>query len=414
MSNLPELVEQVYRSQSRQVFATLIRLLGDFDLAEEVLHEAFAAAMKQWPVEGVPDNPRTWLISTGRFHAIDIMRRRSRLTELRPEVVARFEEIEQANESRAALEIEDDTLRLIFTCCHPAIAPKVQVPLTLREVCGMTTEEIASAFLTNPSTMAQRIVRGKSKIRCAGIPYVIPSKQDMPDRLDAVLSVIYLVFNEGYSASSGDSLIRTHLSDETIRLARLVLELLAAEEVMGILSLMLLHESRRSARLTPDGDIVLLEDQDRSLWDRQLIAEGKQLIDRAMATGSVGTYTIQAAISAAHADAESAEATDWGYIVQLYDALLHTTPSPVVELNRAAAIAMHDGPSAGLEIIDDIIQRGELPSYHLIHAARGELLNRLGRFTDAKAAFELALMLAKQEPERRFLAKKIVTLNSTS
>ncbi|EMI46799.1 RNA polymerase, sigma-24 subunit, ECF subfamily [Rhodopirellula sp. SWK7] len=407
-------MDQIYRNQSRQVFATLVRLLGDFDLAEEVMHEAFAAAIQKWPIQGMPANPVAWLVSTARFKAVDNIRRRRRLSDLQPELARRVSEIEAANDSIAEQDIKDDRLRLIFTCCHPAIDPQVQVPLTLREVCGLTTEEIARAFLVPPSTLAQRIVRGKSKIRNAKIPFSIPSLADLPERLDSVLSVIYLVFNEGYSASSGDSLTRVDLSDEAIRLARLLMDLLPQPEVAGLLALMLLHESRRTARTDSQGDIVLLEDQDRSLWDQTLIAEGKDLIERSLLTRRIGVYTIQAAISAVHADAKSANETDWAQIVALYDVLLKAAPSPIVELNRAVAIAMHDGVEVGLAIIDELMERGQINDYYLAHSARGELLRRLGRTDDALQSFEQALNLAKLQPEQRFLRKKLDALRANS
>jgi RNA polymerase sigma-70 factor, ECF subfamily len=403
-------LDEIYRRESRRVFATLVRLVGDFDLAEESLHDAFAVAAEKWPQEGVPENPRAWLVSTGRFKAIDNIRRRGRFDEIREELAARIDGLGESHVKQSDDEIADDRLRLIFTCCHPAIDPKVQVPLTLREVCGLTTEEIASAFLTAPSTMAQRIVRGKAKIRDAKIPNIIPSVTDMPERLDAVLSVIYLVFNEGYSASAGESLIRSDLCDEAIRLVRLVLELLPDPEVMGLLALMLLHESRRAARRTPEGDIILLENQDRSLWNRALIEEGNQLIERSLATRRFGVYAIQAAISAVHAEAASSAETDWNQIVALYDVLLRAEPSPIVELNRAVAVAMRDGAESGLELIDAILDRGELVDYHLAYSARGEFLRRIGRIPEARTALERALGLAKQEPERRFLARKIQDL----
>ena len=403
--------ESLYRNQSRRVFATLVRLLGDFDLAEEATHEAFASAMQQWPEQGVPANPISWLVSAGRFKAIDTMRRQTRFKALEPELARRFAEIESTNQAVSEHEIEDDRLRLIFTCCHPAIDPKVQVSLTLREVCGLTTEEIASAFLMSPATMAQRIVRGKAKIRDARIPYAIPSLSDLPTRLDPVLSVIYLVFNEGYSASSGNSLTRVDLSDEAIRLARLLVELLPDPEAMGLLALMLLHESRRVARLSDVGDIVLLEEQDRSLWNKEFIAEGRRLVEYSLRSRRFGFYTIQAAISAVHAEAKLPSETDWTQIVALYDVLLRADSSPIVELNRAVAIAMRDDIASGLAIIDTILSRGDLQEYYLAYSARGEFLRRLGRRDQARLAFERALSLAKQEPEKRFLRKKLSDLD---
>lgn len=406
----PESVEQIYRVEGRKVFATLVRLLGDFDLAEEAMHEAFASAMQQWPSQRIPSNPSAWLISTGRFKALDVIRRRTKFGELQPELVARVNEVRTANETLAEQDVKDDRLRLIFTCCHPAIDPRVQVPLTLREVCGMTTDEIASAFLTTPATMAQRIVRGKAKIREAKIPYVVPSREELPERLEAVLSVIYLVFNEGYAASSAESLIRTELCNEAIRLARLILELLPDSEVMGLLALMLLHESRRTARLTHDGDIVLLQDQDRSVWDQSMIAEGKRLVANALATRNFGTYTIQAAISAIHADASTPEATDWRQIVALYDLLMKVENSPIVELNRAVAITMIAGPEAGLQIVNAIFDRGELADYHLAHAARADFYRRMGKVPEAVDAYQQSLSLAKQPSERRFLERRLQEL----
>ncbi len=405
--------EQIYRNESRKVFATLVRLLGDFDLAEEGTHEAFAAAMQHWPEQGTPANTTSWLISAGRFKVVDMLRRRARMSELQPELVRRISEIEASNQSMADQDIQDDRLRLIFTCCHPAIDPKVQVPLTLREVCGLTTEEIAHAYLMTPSSMAQRIVRGKAKIRDARIPYVIPSLNDLPERLDPVLSVIYLVFNEGYSASSGESLTRVDLSDEAIRLARLLVELLPDPEAAGLLALMLLHESRRAARVNCVGDIVLLEDQDRTLWNQGFIAEGKRLVEHALRSRRFGVYTIQAAISAVHADAKLPSETDWAQIVALYDVLMRADASPVVELNRAVAIAMRDDIASGLSIIDAILSRGELQDYYLAHSARGEFLRRLGKNAEAKSAFATALSLAKQEPEQRFLRQKLSSINAT-
>lgn len=403
-------VSEVYDRESRRVYATLVGLLGDFDLAEEALHEAFLSAIENWGRDGIPKNPRAWLVSTGRFKAIDLIRRRARFADLQPELVRRSEAIQNANRDQADEDIEDDRLRLIFTCCHPAIDPKVQVPLTLREVCGLTTEEIAHAFFVSPSTMAQRIVRGKAKIRDAKIPFTIPSLSELPERLDAVLSVIYLVFNEGYAASGGDQMIRRDLSDEAIRLARLVLDLLPDPEVMGLLALMLLHESRRTARLSADGEIVLLEDQDRSLWNRELIEEGMRLVERSLRSRRFGVYTIQAAISAVHAEAATPADTDWPQIAALYDVLLRAEPSPVVELNRAVAIAMRDGPEVGLELIDEILRRGDLVDYHLAHAARGELLRRIGKREESRTALQRALALTGQETERHFLAKKIAAL----
>ena len=400
-------IELVYRSESRRVFATLVRLLRNFDLAEEAMHEAFAQAITQWAETGVPENPRAWLVSTGRFKAIDALRRRGRSNELSPEIARRIDEIAQSNAARADHDIEDDRLRLIFTCCHPAIDPKVQVPLTLREVCGLTTEEVASAFLTTPATMAQRIVRGKAKIRDAGIPFVIPTAVDLPERLDSVLAVVYLVFNEGYSATSGPNATRADLSGEAIRLGRLLVELLPDPEAMGLLALMMLQESRRDARTTLDGDIVLLEDQDRTLWDGSLIREGQSLIEQALSTRRFGAYTIQAAIGAVHSQARSAEETDWRQNVALYNTLLTINPSPIVELNRAVAVAMRDGPKAGLEIIESLLERGELVDYHLLHAARADLFRRLGNTSEGATAYRQALSLAKQEPERRYLERRL-------
>ncbi|HSA66953.1 MAG TPA: RNA polymerase sigma factor [Methyloceanibacter sp.] len=404
-------VEATYRSESRQVLATLIRLLKDFDLAEDALHEAFTAAVEQWPRDGVPANPRAWLVSTGRFKAIDSMRRRARFDASLAEIAEQFHAASSDDPAEYDEEIvKDDRLRLIFTCCHPALAPEAQVALTLREVCGLTTEEIARAFLTSVPTLAQRIVRAKGKIRDARIPYQVPAPSELPDRLDSVLEVIYLVFNEGYSASSGALLIRADLSGEAIRLGRLLVELLPDPEAVGLLALMLMQESRRVARTSPEGDLILLEDQDRSLWNRTYIEEGLALVEQAIASRRFGAYTIQAAIAAAHAEAATAAATDWGKIVELYDVLARAAPSPVIELNRAVAIAMRDGPASGLELIDAILARGELDKYHLAHSARAELCRRLGRTAEARAAYERALALARQEPERRFLEGRLRAL----
>jgi RNA polymerase sigma-70 factor, ECF subfamily len=404
-------IDDVYREESRRVFATLVRLLGDFELAEEALHDAFAAALKQWPREGVPENPRAWLVSAGRFKAIDAMRRRARFDASLGELAARLES--RATESLSdgdSKGVEDDRLRLIFTCCHPALAAEAQVALTLREVCGLTTEAIASAFLVTPSTLAQRIVRAKAKIRDAGIPYHVPSREELPERLESVLQVVYLVFNEGYSASSGASHTRPDLSSEAIRLGRLLVELLPEPEVNGLLALMLLHESRREARTSTSGEIILLDDQDRGLWNRTLIEEGQALVRRAMAGPQIGAYTIQAAISAVHSNARTPTETDWAQIVGLYDILARAEPSPVVELNRAVAVAMRDGPSAGIELIDALLARGELVDFHLAHAARADLLRRQGQNGEAATAYERALSLAQQEPERRFLAGRLAKM----
>jgi len=401
------LVDEVYRTQSRQVLATLIRLLGDFDAAEEALHEAFAVAVEQWAREGVPANPRAWLVSTGRFKAIDGMRRRARFDASLPDLAHHLEITTDPVLDEGEDAVEDDRLRLIFTCCHPALSPESQVSMTLREVCGLTTDEIARAFLTKPTTIAQRIVRAKGKIRDARIPYEVPSETDFPDRLDAVLRIVYLVFNEGYSASSGDSLTRHDLSGEAIRLGRVLVGLLPEAEVLGLLALMLLQDSRRAARTSPTGDLILLEQQDRSLWNRDQIAEGTALVERALATRQVGPYTIQAAIAAVHADAPEAALTDWAQIVGLYDVLLQAESSPVVELNRAVAVAMRDGPLAGLALVDVILSRGDLTNYHLAHSARADLCRRLGRTVESKASYERALALTQQEPERRFLEGRL-------
>jgi RNA polymerase sigma-70 factor (ECF subfamily) len=409
--DIQQTISDIYRDESRRIFATLIRLLGDFDLAEDALHDAFAAAMKQWPSEGIPANPRAWLVSAGRFKAIDGIRRRARFD---ASLGALAGQMETETVDEIALDdehLEDDRLRLIFTCCHPALAPEARVALTLREICGLTTEEIARAFLTAAPTLAQRIVRAKAKIRDAGIPYQVPGPAELPERLETVLQVVYLVFNEGYSASSGDSLTRADLSGEAIRLGHLLHQLLPEPEVAGLLALMLLHESRRAARTTSDGDLILLEDQDRARWNRALIAEGVALVEAALASRRFGPYTVQAAISAVHAEATDVAATDWAQIVALYDVLLQMTPSPIVELNRAVAVAMRDGPAAGLDLVDAILERGDLAGYHLAHSARADLCRRLGRTEEARVAYERALALTQLEPERRFLARRVRELS---
>jgi len=402
-----EKLDAIYRSESRRIFASLIRLLGDFELAEDALHDAFGAALERWPEEGIPASPRAWLVSTGRFKAIDAMRRRSRFDASQTAIAQQLGAEAGVATTSDDESIEDDRLRLVFTCCHPALAPDARVALTLREVCGLTTEEIARAFLAVPSTLAQRIVRAKAKIRDARIPYQVPSPAEMPNRLDTVLQVIYLVFNEGYSTSSGESHTRSDLSGEAIRLGRLLVELLPEPEVMGLLALMLLQESRRVARTSPAGDLILLEEQDRSLWDRDQIAEGKALMEKALLSRRFGSYTLQAAIATAHADAPTAAATDWIRIAGLYGLLVRVEPSPVVELNRAVAVAMRDGPDAGLALIDAILARGDLADYHLAHAARADLCRRAGRTAEARASYEMALNLARQEPERRFLERRM-------
>jgi RNA polymerase sigma-70 factor (ECF subfamily) len=411
-----ELLDSLYRLDSRRILATLIRLLGDFDLAEEAMHEAFAAALGLWAKSGVPGNPRPWLISTARFKAIDTLRRRARFDASQDEL-AHYLEAQSGSAERPNQEdslesdgLEDDRLRLIFTCCHPSLAPEARIALTLREVCGLTTEEIARAFLTTPPTLAQRIVRAKAKIRDARIPYEVPTPQELPERLGAVLQVIYLVFNEGYSAAAGTQITRAELTGEAIRLGRLLLELHPEPEIMGLLSLMLLQESRRAARTSPTGELILLEHQDRSLWNREQIAEGVALLEQALKSRRFGSYTLQAAIAAVHAEADSMAATDWRQIVALYDQLLRIQPSPVVQLNRAVAIAMRDGPEAGLAHIDAVLEHGEMANYYLAHSARADMCRRLGRTADARASYEKALALTQQGPERQFLTRRLEEL----
>ena len=410
-TTMQAIVDGIYRAESRRVFATLVRLLGDLDTAEEALHDAFRAALEQWPRDGVPANPRAWLVSAGRFKAIDGIRRRARFDAL-DDVAELVENIADETVPVDREDIEDDRLRLIFTCCHPALTPDAQVALTLREVCGLTTEQIAAAFLTAAPTLAQRIVRAKTKIREARIPYQVPSPDELPERLDSVLRVIYLVFNEGYAASSGEALTRRELSGEAIRLARLLLQLLPEPEVMGLLALMLLHESRRAARTSPSGDLILLDDQDRAVWNRAQIAEGIALVERALPMRRAGPYSLQAAIVAVHAEAADAAATDWGEIVALYDLLLQREPTPIVELNRAVAVAMRDGAQAGLALVDALLARGDLSDYRLAHATRADLCRRLGRRTEARESYQRALELTQLEPERRFIARRLADLNN--
>jgi RNA polymerase sigma-70 factor (ECF subfamily) len=407
---IQEILDALYRSESRRILATLIRLLGDFDLAEDALHDAFKAALEQWPEEGVPANPRAWLVSTGRFKGIDRLRRSARFDTPLGSLAERQVAAANDAEEREAESVGDDRLRLIFICCHPALTPDARVALTLREVCGLTTEEIARAFLTTSSTLAQRIVRAKARIRDDRIPYQVPAPAELPDRLDTVLQVIYLVFNEGYSASAGESLTRPDLSGEAIRLGRLLMELLPEPEVTGLLALMLLHESRRPARTSPDGDLILLDQQDRSLWNGQLIEEGRALVERALRSRRLGPYTLQAAIAGLHAESPDADTTDWAQIAALYSLLSRIDPSPVVELNRAVAVAMRDGPAAGLELVDAILTRGDLNDYHFAHSARADLYRRLGKIADARASYQQALSLARQDPERRFLERRLSEL----
>ncbi len=407
------LLDSLYCQDAGRILATLIRLLGDFDLAEEAMHEAFVAALSLWPTNGIPDNPRPWLISTARFKAIDTLRRRARFDASQDELAryleAQWDAAEKSNEEES---LEDDRLRLIFTCCHPLLAPEARVALTLREVCGLTTEEIAKAFLVSPHTLAQRIVRAKTKIRETPIPYQVPTPQELPERLGAVLQVIYLIFNEGYSAARGTEVRRAELTGEAIRLGRLLAELQPEPEVMGLLSLMLLQESRHAARTTPTGKLILLENQDRSLWNQEQIAEGVALVKTALHSHRFGAYTLQAAIVAVHAEAESVAATDWRQVVAIYDQLLRIQPSPVVRLNRAVAIAERDGPEAGLKHIEALLEDGELVNYYLAHSARAEMYRRLGRTLEARSSYEKALALTKQEPERQFLQERIRQLEA--
>ncbi len=405
-----ELIDSIYRAESRIVLATLIRLLGDFDLAEEGVQDAFLAAADRWPREGVPGNPRSWLISAGRFKAIDRLRRRAQFDAALGQLAMQLDQAAPDPAQMVREDVDDDVLRLIFTCCHPALSPDAQIAMTLREVCGLTTEQIARAFLTSPQTIAQRIVRAKAKIRTARIPYEVPARADLPDRLEAVLRVVYLVFNEGYASSSGDSLTRPDLSAEAIRLGRLLVDLLPGPDTDGLLALMVFHEARRTARTSAEGDLVLLPDQDRATWDRRLIAEGSALLERAYSGSQVGPYAIQAAIAGVHARAPTASATDWGRIVELYDQLLIADPSPVIELNRAVSIAMRDGPDAGLPLIETLLATGVLDDYHLAHAARADLLRQLGQDGAARAAYQRALELARKEPERRFLERRLAEL----
>ncbi len=408
---MKSVVEEVFKEDSRRVFATLVRLLGDLELAEDAMRDAFSAALEQWPTQGVPENPYSWLVSTGRFKAIDTIRRRARFDTSQEEILSRIEETIEHNERQAQHEVEDDRLRRIFTCCHPALPPEAQMALTLREVCGLTTEQIADAFLVTPATLAQRIVRVKAKIKKAGIPYVVPPREALPERLGIVLSVIYLVFNEGYSASSGNRAVLPEISKEAIRLARLLARIFPDPEVDGLLALMLLHDSRREARETDEGDIILLEEQDRALWSDELIEEGLGLVQKSLRSGRFGVYTLQAAISAVHAESKHSGATDWVQIVSLYDLLLRATRSPIVALNRSVAVSMQQGPEAALEVLDSIREEPVLANHHLFHSAEADYLRRLGRNKEAKASYGRALAFAKQEPERRFLTKRLESLD---
>lgn len=410
IESLRQVLDDVYQSESRRILATLIRLLGDFDLAEDALHEAFRVALEQWLRDGIPANPRAWLVSTGRFKAIDVLRRHAWVNASLDEIAERLDRDARHTVGQTDEDIEDDRLRLIFTCCHPALSSEARVALTLREVCGLTTEAIAHAFLTAPATLAQRLVRAKAKIREGHIPYEVPARNELPERLSAVLQVIYLVFNEGYLASSGEALTRPDLSGEALRLGRLLVELLPEPEAIGLLALMLLHESRRAARTTANGDLILLEDQDRSLWNREQITEGTALVRAALMSGRLNQYTLQATIAAVYAVAPNFAATDWTQIVTLYDMLMQVAPSPVIEINRAVAVAMRDGPAAGLNLIDTILARGDLADYHLAHSARADLCHRLGRTAEARRSYLQALALAQQDPERRFLERRVAAL----